>query len=178
MDFGWSSSRRNRSNAEQHNGETTLQNEEEDQRTSTSIEPADIASLSVRKLRKMLHDKGLRVVGKKEELVERLLHPERETPAQIRNGIAHSCLTADYILRVGLIWVNIGDERQNVREAASITRFKAFYGVEPRTIKDAYDSFIDLCSEDDTNLKEFMMLVEWLKKCKFLRCDIFVCNTF
>ncbi len=132
----------------------------------TSIELANIASWPVRKLRKALHDKGLRVGGNREVLVERLLHPERETPAQIKNGLAHSCLTADYILRVGLIWVNIGYKRQKVREAASITRFKAFYGVEPRTIKDAYDSFIDLCSEDDTSLKDFMMLVEWLKKCK------------
>jgi len=173
MDFGWSSS-----DAEQNDWETTLQNEEENQRASTSIDLANIASWPVRKLRKALHDKGLRVRGNKEDLIERLLHPERETPAQIKNGIAHSCLTADYILRVGLIWVNIGDKRQKVREAASIIRFKAFYGVEPRTIKDAYDSFINLSSEDDTSLKDFMMLVEWLKKCKCLCNILFVCNKF
>ena len=95
-----------------------------------------------------------------------LRHPERETSAQIKNGIAHNLLTADYILQVGLTLVNIGEKRQKVRITAKITRFKSFYGVEPRTIKDAYHSFVDLSDEDDTSLKDFMMLVEWLKKCK------------
>lgn len=77
-------------------------------------------------------------------------------------------MTADYILRVGLNWVGIGDNRQKVGVAASISRFKSFYGVEPRTIKDAYQSFVDHSFEDDTSLKDFMMLIEWLKKCKSL----------
>lgn len=162
MDFNYSSSI---DDDEQLNGKKS---EEEDQSTSTSIEQANVVSLPVSKLRNMLRERGLRVAGKREVLVERLLHPERETPAQIRNGIAHSCLTADYILRAGLTWVNIGEERQNVRKTASITRFKAFYGVEPRTIKDAYEGFVDLCDDDDTSLKDFMMLTEWLKKCKCL----------
>eukprot|EP00986_Skeletonema_menzelii_P017315 scaffold18880_cov68-Skeletonema_menzelii.AAC.3 len=71
---------------EQLNGKKS---EEEDQSTSTSIEQANVVSLPVSKLRNMLRERGLRVAGKREVLVERLLHPERETPAQIRNGIAH-----------------------------------------------------------------------------------------
>lgn len=66
--------------------------------------------------------------------------------------------------------MNIGEKRQKVKETTSITRFKAFYGVEPRTMKEAYDSFIDFNSEDDTSLKDFLMLVEWLKKCEFVCC--------
>ena len=79
--------------------------------------PVPIASLSVKELRRRLKEKGLRVAGAKakEELVQRLLHPEKETPSQIKNGIAHNVLTADYILRVGLIWVGIGEDRQKVR---------------------------------------------------------------
>lgn len=164
MDFGWSSSRcsssssrcnKNSSNVEQHH-ETDADDERH------------LASLSVNELRTKLRARGLRVFGVKEELVNRLLHPESETPAQIRNGIAHSCLTTDYILRIGLKWVNIDEERQNVCETTNITRFKSFFGVEPRTMKDAYESFVDLCDDDDTSLKDFMMLIEWLKKCKCL----------
>ena len=172
MDFNYSSSS-DEDDDEQLNGK---KNEEEDQSSSTSIEQANVVSLPVRKLRNMLRDRGLRVAGTREELVNRLLHPERETPAQIRNGIAHSCLTTDYILRIGLKWVNIDEERQNVCENTNVTRFKSFYGVEPRTIKDAYESFVDLCDEDDTSLKEFMMLTEWLKKCKCL--FIFIVFTY
>ncbi len=169
MDFGWSSSRYNHSNVDAENKDK----EDRQSTTSSESEPADgkgLASLSVPELRTRLNAIGLRTVGKKNDLVECLLHPERETPAQIKNGIAHCCLTADYILRAGLNWVNIGEKRQKVKETTSITRFKAFYGVEPRTIKDAYDSFIDLYNEDDTSLKDFLMLVEWLKKCEFVCC--------
>lgn len=140
----------------------------EDEQSTHHDEPVPLGRFSVNELRTRLRGKGLRVAGSKEELVQRLLHPEQETTAQIKNGIAHNLLTADYILRVGLIWVGIGEKRQKVRVAASITRFKSFYGVEPRTIKDAYQSFVDHSVEDDTSLKDFMMLIEWLKKCKSL----------
>lgn len=130
------------------------------------IEEKRIEDLTVKEMKSKLQTAGLRTIGNKEALIERLLHPERETQSQLKNGIAHDLLTAGDILRLGLQWVNIGEERQSVREALNISRFKSFFGVEPVTIKDAYTKFIDLCDDDDIGLKEFLMLVEWLKKCK------------
>jgi hypothetical protein len=85
MDFGWSSSRYNHSNIDAEN------EDKEDRQSTTTIssepEPADekgLASLSVRELRTRLNAIGLRTRGNKDDLVERLLHPERETPAQIK----------------------------------------------------------------------------------------------
>lgn len=165
MDFGY----RNDDVVEEEEHDVVEEEELDDsERTYTEDEPVPTASLSVKELRRRLKEKGLRVAGAKKELVQRLLHPEKETPSQIKNGIAHDVLTADYILRVGLIWVGIGEDRQKVKVASSITRFKSFYGVEPRTIKDAYQSYVDHSDEDDTSLKEFLMLIEWLKKCKSL----------
>lgn len=168
MDFGY----RNDNVVEEEEHDIVEEEEDDDfEPTYTEDEqdePAQYARLSVKELRRRLKEKGLRVAGAKAELVQRLLHPEKETPSQIKNGIAHDVLTADYILRVGLVWVGIGEDRQKVKVASSITRFKSFYGVEPRTIKDAYQSFVDHSDEDDTSLKEFMMLIEWLKKCKSL----------
>eukprot|EP00985_Skeletonema_marinoi_P034637 scaffold44477_cov212-Skeletonema_marinoi.AAC.1 len=97
-----------------------------------------LEELTVKELKKRLKEEGLRTVGNKDELIERLLRPERETIGQLKNGIAHCLLTADDILVMGLSWVNINEKRQQVRQALNVERFKSFFGVEPSTLKDVY----------------------------------------
>ena len=73
-------------------------------------------------------------------------------------------LTIEDITFFGLSYAGFDEKRQNVRESLIIDRFKAFYGPEPRTVKDL---LLDL-KEKYPNIiyREVMMTLNWLKLCK------------
>ncbi|KAK1744412.1 hypothetical protein QTG54_004945 [Skeletonema marinoi] len=163
MDFGYNSVDEQEQEEEEEE-EVMAQHGNDPSSESLDTERDLLEELTVKELKKRLKEEGLRTVGNKDELIERLLRPERETIGQLKNGIAHCLLTADDILVMGLSWVNINEKRQQVRQALNVERFKSFFGVEPSTLKDVYSKLVDLCDVDDVGLKEFLMLVEWLNK--------------
>lgn len=73
-------------------------------------------------------------------------------------------LTIEDITFFGLTYAGFEKKRQNVRESLIIDRFKAFYGPEPKTVKDL---LLDL-KEKYPNIvyREVMMTLNWLKLCK------------
>ena len=72
-----------------------------------------------------------------------------------------STMTADDILLYGLCYAGFGRDRQQVKEKLSVDRFKAHYGLEPRTVKDL---MVDLLDEfPSMSFKDLLMGLNWLK---------------
>lgn len=62
----------------------------------------------------------------------------------------------------GLCLVGFGDKRQNVRPGLLHNRFLAFFGPDPKSVKDLLN---DLKEEfDDTSFKDTMMTLNWAKR--------------
>lgn len=73
-------------------------------------------------------------------------------------------LTDEDILFFGLSYAGFEETRQNVRANLNIDRFKAFFGPEPRTVKDL---LYDLKEKyPDIIYRDVMMTMNWLKLCK------------
>lgn len=119
----------------------------------------DLQTLTVKQLKQRLRKLDLPVGGKKADLIERLL--VCGTRARHREIVTHHD-----ILAFGLAHVGFEEERQNVRIALNIDRFKTHFGPDPRAIKDL---FLDLEEDfEGIKYKEVMMALNWLKLCKFL----------
>ena len=76
-------------------------------------------------------------------------------------------VTKDDILFYGLCLVGFGDNRQNVRFELNENRFKGFFGVEPRTVKDLLTTLKEEFP-DELIFKQVMMAMNWLKMCEYL----------
>ena len=76
-------------------------------------------------------------------------------------------VTCHDILFYGLCIVGFGDNRQNVRFELNENRFKGFFGVEPRTVKDLLTTLKEEFP-DELIFKQVMMAMNWLKACKCL----------
>ena len=76
-------------------------------------------------------------------------------------------VTKDDILFYGLCHVGFGDNRQNVRFELNENRFKGFFGVEPRTVKDLLTTLKEEFP-DELIFKQVMMAMNWLKMCECL----------
>ena len=74
-------------------------------------------------------------------------------------------LTIEDIAFFGLSYAGFEEKRQNVRESLNIDRFKAFYGPEPKTVKDL---LLDLKDKyPNIVYRDVMMTLNWLKLCKW-----------
>ncbi|KAL7548803.1 hypothetical protein ACHAWF_012061 [Thalassiosira exigua] len=71
-------------------------------------------------------------------------------------------LTKEDVLFFGLSYVGFGEERQHVREALNVNRFKAHFGPEPTTV---VDILIDLKEDFSSDLiyRDVFMSMNWLK---------------
>ena len=73
-------------------------------------------------------------------------------------------LTDEDILFFGLYYAGFEETRQKVRANLNIDRFKAFFGPEPRTVRDL---FYDLQEKyPDIIFRDVLMTMNWLKLCK------------
>jgi len=71
-------------------------------------------------------------------------------------------MTTEDIVFYGLCLVGFGDKRQNVRPGLLHNRFLAFFGPDPKSVKDILN---DLKEEfDDTSFKDTMMTLNWAKR--------------
>ena len=120
----------------------------------------ELTKLTVKVLQLRLRELKLPVYGLKVELIDRLLARGKSTENINRREI----LTHLDILFYGLSIVGFGEKRQKVRPALNIGRFKSFFGVESRSVKDLFNELEE--EFPDIIYKEVMMSMNWLKLCK------------
>ena len=71
-------------------------------------------------------------------------------------------MTVDDIVFFGLCLVGFGRERQNVRKQLLHDRFLAFYGPDPRSVKDLLFDMKE--NFEDTSFVDVMMTLNWAKR--------------